>query len=837
MRYLLLKENIQKARKILKSKGLDETSESFKRIERIVGNKKGFLGLFTYLYFVANEPSHRLEMLKDALETNKKILYKLPIEIVKYKSVEKIMDDLSFVLKWEDYNKEFVSKLPGVLKNDARKDSELQGWISNLDKETKSDLYKNFIPKISRYKNYSEFKSDIDKFLNKKDNIDSILKSIEESENTYLVYNKDGIIVSEVFSREDSCKIGSSSWCISGNGGSYWDQYAGIESGNKQYFLWNLNVPSRDIDSQVGITIQSDNKQRTAHLKNDSYVNIDDYCKKFNIPRNIFKSLSKEDAPKLVKANKMDIKLAKILEKLGVESDYTHLMSFHIKILLGLELNDEDLSKLSDIDNFKLKLYSNKKDEDLESIMGYCNISRSNDKENINEKVESIISSFSFMDKLIYISKYQQSFRSWDVSGNYDKHLDDGGLSHFFKREIDEIYENKKYKLSIETGQSTSDVIFVFENIEREDYYSINGISYDIIDLDYLSSSDFLSEYDEEWNYIHHGFDVGVENKLKEYFSHIRESIFHPSLLDDLDKIVKDLTDNNLDMMGDVIEVVSNIDPKFTHDWRQGGSYFTDYMEELRDSAQDLVDQDYNTWEKDKLGNYSNNKWEIDYDDILKSISVENMENSITEWIDSEPGGLKGNYNFDDYPYASHYYSISDHSSANKKLIERLDDTINGYNDEYEEIKNDNLNVKRYNNVLIEMGYTPISIKSDYRTGNKWYGYRSEPEYIGKKIIVKDEGGEKEVPTKSVKIIPLLEIFDDGTAYVYTVNEDISTHGKLKNSWRVLTYSSLREDKRGELEEIGIKIQKMDLNYYDPDQLELQFERKSNIIKSFKDFI
>lgn len=862
MKFILIKENVQRARKILKSKGLDETNDSYKEIERIVGDRKGFLGLFTYLHFVAEEPMYKLSSLIDPLNTHKKVLHKLPIEVVKYESVEKLMDDLLIVLKWERYNQTFVSRLPGVLKGEARKDSELQQWIYNLGEDDKKDLYDNFLPKVSRYKNYSEFKNDIDSFLRKSDDSESILKSIEDHKDTYLVYSKDGVIVSEVFSRTDSCEIGSSSWCISGNKGTYWEQYAGVKSGNKQYFLWNLNVPSRDIDSQVGITIKPDGNQHTSHLKNDEFVNINKYCEKYNIPREIFKGLDKGDIPKLVQANEMDLILAKKLKSFGVDSEYKHLMSLQVKMILGL-LTDEEMEEYGDLDKYKEILYRDNKNEILYSMMYYLNNVKYEEDDDynegeetpINDRIEAILHTFSFKDKLIYLTKYQGNVRSWDRNNSLEEFLDDDGLNNLFNKERKDIKEDREYTLNVISDNSDSqDITFEFEDITKEEYNDINELGDGMLDMDYLDHSDFLSEYDEEWEYVHNGFDDDTEKKLIEYLNHIRVSIVHPILLKDFDEQVENFKNNKIDMISDLSDIVSLLDPRFIHSWSNGKSYFTDYMSTLSDSAQDLVNEDSRSWDKDRLGDFEYDRngkgsWTISSNRILKSMEIEVETNdedgnedvdidprdehkdvkSIVEWIDSEPGGLKSDYHFDDYPYSSTYYSQADHTLANKELVENLQETIDGNNEDYEELKEDSDDFRPYNRTIIELGYKPFSEKANYRSDNNWYGYRSEPEDLGKSFKKEEEGEEKEVRTKSVKVIPFNQIYGD-IAFVYTINEDISTHGVINYS--TIKYFSLIKNNHEELEKMGVEWKTMSLEV--PNQLEMKFERKS--IKSFKDF-
>ena len=215
MRYILLRENLQQARKILKNLGIEETNPEFIEIKKLLGNNLGYLGMFTKLFYKFRYPLDELVRLKAIIDNNKQLLKDLPKQIIEYTNIEELEDNINVVKEWVIYRREFVRKLPSILRNTAHNDEEIKNIFVQLTDKQKEYIYKTFIRIISDYRDYDQFKRDLYNVVESSDQeLSELLQRIEDEEHAYLIYNKDNIVVAEIYSHETSCKLGTKSWCI-----------------------------------------------------------------------------------------------------------------------------------------------------------------------------------------------------------------------------------------------------------------------------------------------------------------------------------------------------------------------------------------------------------------------------------------------------------------------------------------------------------------------------------------------------------------------------------------------------------------------------------------------
>ena len=842
MKYILLRENIQKARKVLKSVNVSEDNPKFQKIKDLLGKHTGYLGLFTYLHFKGKVLLPRLQNLLDSLIQNKHLLKNLPKQVVNYKNIEELEDDLTNAIHWSDYNKEFVSKLKGELKSSARKDNELKDLYTHLSDETKQSLFHNFIPKISRYKSYDDFKKDVIHFT-KRDgsDINELLKKLKETEDVYVIYNKDNIVIAAVFSKKASCEIGSKSWCISGDKGSFWESYAGISTKNKQYFIWNFNVSPANMESQVGVTVRRNGSIKTAHLKNDVYVNIQDYTDSYDIPMEVLKPLNVEkDIDKIIKANGFTKDVVLLINDSDLIEKYKDHIPSKYKFMLGI-LEERDLVKLNEI---RKSIYSSNGDDSLirsmfefiDSNYKYSDGVEKFLEDNKSKRPIEILNSLSFVDKIFIINKFNfidlENGIS-DIFFNKEIVLMDE-MGYPLKIEIDNLWRSDEvnFKFTISEGDYATEIMDVYE----EFYWDLNRLSDSYGILDDIDS--------DEFNYLPNYFDEKSMEKISQYLNtFLYPNVHHPKVkeyvkglstyLTNLSENIHNNSDDDYsDSFNTAFNIISEIDPLFNDPYNHN-SYFSDFWDEIISSAQNIVNDDSNEYNDHKLGEYDSydnrGQWKVSKEDIYDSlIKIENIfelidEYSIKDWINSSPGSLEdANFSFYDSPYYSHYLSMADTTEANKDLQEAFDSVLNGTHYKFDE---ENLEWFGKVDRILSNIWEPISEESQFSNRSDFFGY-------------------KKTTGEYLNIIPYTSINYDGTATIYSIKtsdlNDLIEKNKV-NHWSGFSYDKLTRYNDIDLKNNGFVKKEVDIidmyrdsdQEYDPNQLEFKFEN----LKKFNQFI
>lgn len=292
-------ENVDKAKKILKSINEDETDKTYLRIKKLLENNLGYLGVFVYFNKIEDISFARLKNMYLKILKNKDIIDRLDYDIINYMSktgkkenfkdkdgrtystyFEKLYDDLTRIEEIQlsrIYSRDYPLNIRREIYNDQNFIQIIK--ILNDDKD-KLELYNKFwIKKISRYKNKEDLIKSLSNFVYSDSNINYINNMINNDHNLRLVYNDGEIIIVRVLSFESINNIASdTSWCIK-DSLSYWVQYVG--SDNIQLVLFNFNLPKNSKFHKIGITLNNSkyNIYSTAHATDDSYISEEDLKK------------------------------------------------------------------------------------------------------------------------------------------------------------------------------------------------------------------------------------------------------------------------------------------------------------------------------------------------------------------------------------------------------------------------------------------------------------------------------------------------------------------------------------------------------------------------------
>lgn len=288
-----IKENRDLAIKVLKRHQKDETNTNYIRIIKMLNNKNGLLGLFTYFHFQEKISLTRLRILLRTLNDNKNILRNLPQRVHEYMfqklpytingrtyntNFERLEDDLVRII---DINKAkiFASEYPSYLRKNLHTNDyfiELIRELSSDNEESKKklEMYRTFfLKKVSRYKTQEELIEALMKFVMSSNDDEEIEKKVRNNSELKMVFNDGELMVIRVLSHDALQQIANdTSWCIK-DSLSYWQDYVGTS--NIQLVIIDLKQKSNSIYRKIGVTIYSNGSYYTGHIKNDNYISDD----------------------------------------------------------------------------------------------------------------------------------------------------------------------------------------------------------------------------------------------------------------------------------------------------------------------------------------------------------------------------------------------------------------------------------------------------------------------------------------------------------------------------------------------------------------------------------
>lgn len=361
-----------------------ERDPEFLKIREFLGQKYiGWMYPFTYFYFIemvpldelfTNENSIFNQLIKYSglldklpkkfdqnfidpdIPNNAEVLIDGLESLNDYRKIKKIFDRLTPVLK-KDYNDspvvikdQFAEVARGFDKlggnNEEKREKLMKSFFGEVrtieeDQVIYSKAYKKgekrYFGPLNRYQNIREFIKAAQNYLKSSDddNIMAFYEKINKCNDKFgalgcdVVFDENGILVIEVKSFPANQFLnGHTRHCIK-DSMAQWKNYVSDQY-NKQYYIYNFNIPQYDNMSTIGITIEPKQKIRAAHAVNDLSISdsiediLKDWNKKYDIKENIFsflKPMSDEEIKNKEKAKlaereivKKGISIAKIIE-------------------------------------------------------------------------------------------------------------------------------------------------------------------------------------------------------------------------------------------------------------------------------------------------------------------------------------------------------------------------------------------------------------------------------------------------------------------------------------------------------------------------------------------
>lgn len=310
-----------------------ERCKLLQKVRELIGDKLGFAHLFTYLILVENvsfddikEVLAKLIEYKDLLNVKNPVdgkpLLRRPIgtyidpnipnnyenliddfeNILLYKSTRKVYNELTPKLK-ADYEKQ-----PPVIKKQvddlALAFSKLGMEDGKVNKVTQEKLWKLFFGELKtlqedteirgrfyrkgdkvysgqmvRFENIRDFIKSAQNYLKNIDNTETVkfYESIERCNLKYgnygvqVCFDESNILILEIKSFQANQMMNSHTRHCIKDSLYQWDHYVGSDNNyNKQYYIYNFNLPSYDTKSVIGITIGPRQQITACHLKDDS---------------------------------------------------------------------------------------------------------------------------------------------------------------------------------------------------------------------------------------------------------------------------------------------------------------------------------------------------------------------------------------------------------------------------------------------------------------------------------------------------------------------------------------------------------------------------------------
>ena len=264
-----------------------------------------------------------------------------------YRKIKKVIDKLTPILK-KDYNDS-----PEVIKGQFAEVCRGFEQLGGKDEVKKEKLWKSFFGEVRtiesdqvihgksykkgdkryfgplfRYKNIREFIKAAQNYLKSSENetIIAFYDKINSCNERYgflgsdTIYEDNGILIIEVKSFQANQFLnGHTRHCIK-DYSSQWDNYVSNHN-NKQYYIYNFNIPQYDNYSTIGITIQPGQSVRACHAKDDANIQstIKNILKKwegeYDIKDDLFGQLKPMTDEEIVRREKAKIAEREIVKK------------------------------------------------------------------------------------------------------------------------------------------------------------------------------------------------------------------------------------------------------------------------------------------------------------------------------------------------------------------------------------------------------------------------------------------------------------------------------------------------------------------------------------------
>lgn len=313
-----------------------ERDPNFIKIREMLekGGNLGWCYIFTYFYFVENVTLQELQDIYDKLIDFKQLLNRLPkpldnnfIDTSITNNNEKLVDELEKLNRYRKL-KRFLDELPGDMRREFNTTSDLykekiesiavafddfgkktdsSGKVT-VDETEKSTLQKLFFSKIKRYRELREVIPQAENYIKGLDNagVVSFYKKIEDCNSKFgivgadIVFDEKGILILDIKSFQANRMLNSNTaHCIASYDG-HWASYVGTEQDNmfnKQYYVYNFNLPSSNNSSVIGITIEPNQRVRACHDKADRHISdlksiLRDWARQYGISEDMWQYLA-----------------------------------------------------------------------------------------------------------------------------------------------------------------------------------------------------------------------------------------------------------------------------------------------------------------------------------------------------------------------------------------------------------------------------------------------------------------------------------------------------------------------------------------------------------------
>jgi hypothetical protein len=334
-----------------------EHDPEFIKLRELLKDNLGYMFPFTYMYYIEMVPFEEIKSMYDKIIQFNDLLGKMPkrfdanfIDFGIPNNAEVLSDGLDYLENYRKIKRVF-DKLTPELKKDyndspvAIKDQfqEIARGFDELGKDKegeKEKLWRSFFGELKdiggkkvysgqlkRYKNIRDFIKAAQNFLKASSNSDMVAfyDKINNCNEKYgqqgadIVFDESGILILEVKSFQSNQLLnGHTRHCIK-DSMHMWDSYVSGHN-NKQYYIYNFNIPQYDNMSVIGITIEPSQKIRACHRKDDGGVGseikkvLHEWEKKYKIKEDLFsylKPMSKEEVAKRERAKLAEREIVK----------------------------------------------------------------------------------------------------------------------------------------------------------------------------------------------------------------------------------------------------------------------------------------------------------------------------------------------------------------------------------------------------------------------------------------------------------------------------------------------------------------------------------------------
>lgn len=686
MKYLIeysLLENLNLSKKILRDLNLTTSDPGYVKLRQMLKNNLGYIGLFTKFLYVDRLSIDRIERLYNELKEKRPYLGRLSKNISQYKSYEELTDDLDKINDYIKFNS-VLKELPSKLKHPARDNDDFYRLIIGIPSNKLSEYIDFIKKKSSAYHDLETFITATKNFIGEH-SLDELLSIIDETKGAKLVFNQDKIVVAWIQNKKASKKLGSESWCISSR--DMWDTYNEPSKFTKQYFLWNYNVDSSDNDFMLGTTIQSDGTPKTSHLKDDAYVDLNEYINKYELDKNIFKPLDKSDIAQYFREkDEIDIKDVKIMIKSGVWKELTNRIPEKWRINFGLYTPEE--AQNMKMNKIQKMIYNG-------------------DTKKARAFIESGHTIPNFIDALRFINVFVGEIYSDEeiARSNMTKRY----LKKWFKKVEDDL-DVKKCEVDYERYSNENDYIAVYTTTGSDVYYELFDVERHVADLAISHNADLSEEEDYFHYYISDETIKFMIEEIKQYYFTDLEKIKREQWYKKLSNLkLTDAIDNLLERIKDACE------------------------EKLEEECAQAEEHIIFTLEHEGRETYI--KMRID---TLLEYAIDNDLNSLEDVLKSTPNEIS-DYLTEENFYVSNYNI--DRKEIDEKFKEEIESEIQDKHESYGETK---IFIDHMKSILDKAGFkSGFYSNQDFEFKVNFYKYDMENNTVEMSIKERKTGKEK----------------------------------------------------------------------------------------------